>query len=72
MSTLWGKEMPMDKLKFKAEVKKELTLRNWSYADLAEHTKYTVGTLRTMLYNCEKLSPRAMHKIAKALNIWLE
>lgn len=62
----------MDKLKFKAEVKKQLTLRNWSYADLAEHTKYTVGTLRTMMYNGEKLSPRAMHKIAKALNIWLE
>lgn len=62
----------MDKLKFKAEVKKQLTLRNWSYADLAEHTKYTVGTLRTMLYNGEKLSPGAMHKIAKALDIKLE
>lgn len=72
MSTLWGKEMPMDKLKFKAEVKKQLTLRNWSYADLAEHTKYTVGTLRTMLYNGEKLSLGAMQEIAKALDIKLE
>lgn len=62
----------MDKLSFKAEVKKQLTLRNWSYADLAEHTKYKVSSLRTMLYNGEKLSPAAMKVIADALDINLK
>ena len=63
--------MPMDKLSFKAEVKKQLTLRNWSYADLAKHTKYEASSIRTMLYNGDKLSPRAMKAIADALDIKL-
>lgn len=61
----------MDKLYFKAEVKKQLTLRNWSYADLAEHTRYTVSSIRTMLCNCEKLTPASMKNIADALEIKL-
>lgn len=59
----------MNKLYFKAEVKKQLALRKWSYGDLAEHTRYTYGTIRVMMYNDEKLSDRAMNEIASVLNI---
>ena len=61
----------MDKLLFKAEVKKQLVLRKWSYADLAEHTKYTRHSIRQMMYSDEKLSEAAMSEISKALGIEL-
>ena len=59
----------MNKLYFRAEVKKQLALRKWSYTDLAEHTRYTYGTIRVMMYNDEKLSDRAMKEIASVLDI---
>ena len=59
----------MDKLYFRAEVKKQLTLRKWSYNDLSEHTRYTPGTIRMMMCNDEKLSDSAMNEIASVLNI---
>lgn len=62
----------MDKLHFKAEVRKELTIRNWSYKDLAEHTTYGSGSIRVMMSNTDKLSDNAMKDIAQALNIKLD
>lgn len=62
----------MDKLHFKAEVRKQLTIRNWSYKDLAEHTTYKSGSIRTMLSNEDKLSDKAMKDIAQALSIELD
>lgn len=59
----------MEKRLFKAEVKKELYLHNWSYADLSEHTGYTPATLKQMMYDDSRLSPGAMEKIASALSI---
>lgn len=62
----------MDKQLFKAEVRKQLTLRNWSYADLADHTKYTRRSINQMMYDFSRLSPAAMHEIASVLGIKLE
>lgn len=59
----------MDKQLFKAEVKKQLTLRNWSYADLAEHTKYTPKSIKTILNDDTRLSENAVASIASALEI---
>ncbi len=62
----------MDKLLFKAEVKKQLTLRKWSYSELADHTKYTHRSIAQMMYDLDKLSEGAMHDIAKALDIQID
>lgn len=62
----------MDKLLFKAEVKKELTIRKWSYSDLSEHTRYKPSSIKTMLNSERKLSDDAMKDIATALNIKIE
>ena len=59
----------MDKHIFRAEVKKQLYLHNWSYVDLAEHTKYTRNTIKQMMHNDTALSKRAMEEIAEALGI---
>lgn len=71
-STVSRKGGRMDKRNFRAEVKKQLYLRNWSYADLAEHTRYTRGTIRIMMHDDSRLSKRGMGEIARALNIELE
>lgn len=62
----------MDKRDFKGEVKKQLYLRNWSYSDLAEHTKYTPRSVGQMMYDDNKMNPIAMKEIAKALDIQLD
>ena len=59
----------MSKLEFKAEVKKQLTLKGWDYSNLAKVTGYTQGSLQVMMSDDAKLSPRAMSKIAEALDI---
>ncbi len=59
----------MDKHIFRAEIKKQLYLRKWSYADLAEHTKYAPGSIKTMMVDDARLSERAMNEIAGVLNI---
>lgn len=59
----------MDKHIFRAEVKKQLFLRKWSYSDLAEHTRYTPGTIRIMMHDDTRLSDRAMEEIAEVLEI---
>lgn len=61
-----------EKLMFKAEVKKQLALHKWSYADLAKHTGYTKHTITQMMYDDSRLSPRAMGRIAEALGIEIE
>lgn len=62
----------MNKHIFRAEVKKQLALRRWSYSDLAEHTKYTPNTIRIMMHDDSRLSERAVNEIAKALDISLK
>lgn len=59
----------MDKLLFKAEVKKELAIRKWSYEDLAEHTTYTPKSVKQIMYDDSRLSPNAIREFADALNI---
>lgn len=58
-----------DKLIFKAEVRKQLVLHKWSYADLAKATGYTTKTITQMMHDDSRLSPAAMKKIAEALGI---
>jgi transcriptional regulator with XRE-family HTH domain len=62
----------MNKRRFRAEVKKELYLHNWSYKDLAEATGYTHGTIKMMMHTDTRLSHKAMQKIAEALSISME
>lgn len=62
----------MNKLFFRAEVKKQLALRKWSYVDLAEHTRYTPGTIRIIMHDDSRLSARAMDEIASVLGIDLD
>lgn len=59
----------MDKLLFKAEVKKQLALRKWSYTDLSEHTTYTPRSVQQIMYDDSRLSDRAVREFAEALNI---
>ena len=59
----------MDKLLFKAEVKKQLMLRKWSYKDLAEHTKYTQRSVQQIMHDDAKLSENAVKEFASALGI---
>lgn len=62
----------MDKHEFRAEVKKQLYLRNMTYADLAFYTGYSPGTIRVMMHDDSRLSPKAMDTIAEHLSIDLK
>lgn len=59
----------MSKLEFKAEVKKALTLKGWTYKRLAEETGYTYKSVQQMMYDENKLSSKAMTKFAEVLGI---
>lgn len=64
----------MDKLLFKAEVRKQLALRKWSYSDLAKHTTYKSGnTIAQLLYDNphapRELTDKFVDEIASALDI---
>lgn len=59
----------MNKTEFKAEVKKQLTLKDWSYKELAEHTGYKQQSIQVMMCDDKKLTPQAMSKFAKILGI---
>ena len=59
----------MNKTEFKAEVKKQLTLKDWSYKDLSEHTGYSQHTIQVTMCDDAKLSNTAMKKFAEVLNI---
>ena len=59
----------MNKTEFKAEVKKQLTLKDWSYKGLAEHTGYKQQSIQVMMCDDAKLSNTAMKKFAEVLNI---
>ena len=63
------KEEAVNKHEFRAEVKKELYLRNMKYADLAFYTGYSPGTIRIMMNDDSRLSPKAMDTIANVLSI---
>ena len=59
----------MSKLEFKAELKKQLTLKGWNYGDLAKVTGYSQQSIQTMMCDDAKLSQPAMKKFAEVLNI---
>lgn len=63
----------MDKLLFKAEVRKQLALRKWSYVDLAEHTTYSSNSIAQLLYDNphapRELTSKFVDEIASALDI---
>lgn len=59
----------MTKLEFKAEVKKQLMLRSWTYKELSQETGYTQRSLQVIMSDDAKLSKPAMNKIAEALLI---
>ena len=53
---------------FIAEVKKQLSLKGWKYADLAKATGYTVGTIEAFM--CGARESKNMAKcIAQVLGI---
>lgn len=53
---------------FIAEVKKQLSIRGWKYADLAKATGYTVGTIEAFMCGARE-SERMADCIAKVLEI---
>lgn len=59
----------MNKTEFKAEVKKQLTLRQWNYKDLGRETGYTQKSIQVMMSNEEKLSENAIKSFSNALGI---
>ncbi len=59
----------MNKNEFKAEVKKQLALRNWNYKDLSRETGYTQRSIQVMMSDEEKLSRKAMECFSKVLGI---
>jgi transcriptional regulator with XRE-family HTH domain len=59
----------LSKLEFKAEMKKQLTLRGWSYKELADATGYTQGSIQVMMSDEAKLTVAAMKKFAEVLSI---
>lgn len=59
----------MTKLEFKAEVKKQMVLREWNYKDLAAATGYTHQTIQVMMCDDAKLTDCAMDRISEVLNI---
>lgn len=61
--------LEMDKQAFKAEMKKQLTLKQWDYSDLAVAAGYTHGTIKTMMCDEDKLTPQAIKKFAEVLGI---
>lgn len=54
--------------RFKAEVKKALVLREWTYRDLSKATGYTVKTIEAFMSEC-KVTDNVACAIAKALDI---
>lgn len=59
----------MNKIQFKAEVKKQLALRKWNYKDLEGETGYTQGSIQVMMSDDDKLSEPAIKAFADALGI---
>ena len=53
---------------FIAEVKKQLSLKGWKYADLSKATGYTVGTIEAFMCGARE-SKRMADCIAKVLGI---
>jgi lambda repressor-like predicted transcriptional regulator len=53
---------------FIAEVKKQLYIRGWKYADLSKATGYTVGTIEAFMCGARE-SERMANCIAQVLGI---
>lgn len=54
--------------RLRAEIKKELTLREWKYADLADQTGYSIFYIRSFMTG-HRGSLKAAHKIVSVLGI---
>ncbi|MCM1277021.1 MAG: helix-turn-helix domain-containing protein [Lachnospiraceae bacterium] len=63
--TLYDKFLNFDR--FRASVKYQLTLRNWTYKTLSAKTGYSVSYLTAMMSG--NGSRKAMRKVAEALNL---
>ena len=61
----------MEKKLFRAEVKKQLYLRGWSYAQLAEALGYTTNSMRVIINDDKRLNDKKMQIIASVLDIKL-
>lgn len=59
----------MNKTEFKAEMKKQLTLKGWGYKELSERTGYKQHSIQVMMCDDKKLTPQAMCKFAEILGI---
>lgn len=59
----------MNKFQFKAEVKKQLALRKWTYKDLERESGYTQGSIQVMMSDDNKLSESAIKAFAEVLGI---
>lgn len=53
---------------FIAEVKKQLSIKKWKYADLAKATGYKIGTIKAFM-NGSRESDNVAQCIAKVLSI---
>ena len=58
----------VDFTRFKAEVKKQLELRGWKYADLAKATGYSLGAIESLMCGA-RASDRLCKAVAEALSI---
>ena len=53
---------------FKAEVKKQLELRGWKYADLAKAAGYSINSIESLMSGA-RASDRLCKAVAEALSI---
>ncbi len=58
----------VDFARFKAEVKKQLSLKNWKYADLAKATGYSISTIESLMCG-SRASDKVYKAVANALDI---
>lgn len=68
---LKGCEKMINHLKFKAEVKKQMTLKGWKYSDLAKATGYSIGTIESLMCGA-RASDRVYRAVANAIGISID
>lgn len=58
----------IDFVRFKAEVKKQLALKEWTYADLAKASGYSRSTIESLMCGV-RATDKVCKAVAKALDI---